>query len=154
MSVIAILGSDFDATSRIPEVIDWAQEDVQTLLGSISKHIVCLFVNWYWESLSVKNQYMDSPDRQSFLEACRPGGKYDGIVGIYRENNSARKIGVFDKQLVDGLPQSLKWIAHNGAGYDPVDVHACKARGNHSRQDGFLFFDPACCQASMSPIRQ
>ncbi|KAF8345981.1 hypothetical protein F5887DRAFT_964351 [Amanita rubescens] len=86
--------------------------DLQTLLGSISEII-----------------YMDSPDRPSFLEACRPGGKYDGIIGIYRENESAQKIGKFDKEIIDGLPQSVKWIAHNGAGYDPVNVHACKARG-------------------------
>ncbi len=72
---------------------------------------------------------MDSPDRASFLAECKSGGKYDGIVGIYRENESSKIIGVYDKELVDGLPSSLKWIAHNGAGYDPVDVHACKARG-------------------------
>ena len=23
----------------------------------------------------------------------------------------------------------MKWIAHNGAGYDSIDIHACKARG-------------------------
>jgi lactate dehydrogenase-like 2-hydroxyacid dehydrogenase len=72
---------------------------------------------------------MDSPDRASFLAECKPRGKYDGIVGIYRENESARAIGVYDKEIINGLPQSLKWIAHNGAGYDPVDVHACKDRG-------------------------
>lgn len=27
------------------------------------------------------------------------------------------------------MPSSVKWIAHNGAGYDPVDVHACIAKG-------------------------
>ena len=85
-------------------------------------------------SISVKLsngiQYMDSPDRASFLKACRSGGKYDGVIGIYRENDSADKIGKFDKEVINGLPSSVKWIAHNGAGYDPVDVHACKARGN------------------------
>ncbi|KAF8721194.1 hypothetical protein AX14_010488 [Amanita brunnescens Koide BX004] len=96
----------------ICETIVWAQDDLQRLLGDISEIIA-----------------MDSQDRSSFVEACRPGGKYDGVIGIYRENDSADKIGKFDKQLVDSLPQSVKWIAHNGAGYDPVDVHACKARG-------------------------
>jgi len=51
-------------------------------------------------------------------------------VGIYRENESSEKIGNFDMDLINGFPSSLKWIAHNGAGYDAVDVHACKARGN------------------------
>ncbi|KAJ3514801.1 hypothetical protein NLJ89_g2157 [Agrocybe chaxingu] len=74
-------------------------------------------------------KYVDSPDRKSFLAGFGPGGKYEGAVGIYRENESAAKIGRFDKELIDGLPSSVKWIAHNGAGYDPVDVHACIARG-------------------------
>ncbi|KXN85302.1 Putative 2-hydroxyacid dehydrogenase UNK4.10 [Leucoagaricus sp. SymC.cos] len=96
----------------ICSIIVWAQKEVQDLLGPIADVI-----------------WMDSPDRASFLTDCKPGGKYDGIVGIYRENESAKNIGIYDKQIIDGLPQSLKWIAHNGAGYDPVDVRACKARG-------------------------
>lgn len=81
------------------------------------------------QTLKLAVKYVDSPDRKSFLAAFGPGGKYEGTVGIYRENDSAEKIGKFDKELIDGLPSSVKWIAHNGAGYDPVDVHACIARG-------------------------
>jgi lactate dehydrogenase-like 2-hydroxyacid dehydrogenase len=73
--------------------------------------------------------YVDSPDRKSFLAEFGSGRKYENTVGIYRENESASKIGIFDKELIDGLPSSVRWIAHNGAVYDPVDVHACKARG-------------------------
>ncbi|TBU23809.1 D-isomer specific 2-hydroxyacid dehydrogenase [Dichomitus squalens] len=72
---------------------------------------------------------MDSPNREEFFAGLQPGGKYDGIVGIYRHNISADYIGIFDEQLVAKLPQSVKWIAHNGAGYDQIDVHACKERG-------------------------
>jgi len=36
---------------------------------------------------------------------------------------------VYDKELVDALPDTVKYISHNGAGYDQIDVHACKARG-------------------------
>jgi phosphoglycerate dehydrogenase-like enzyme len=75
-------------------------------------------------------QYLDSPDRKSFLAEFGPGGKYENTVAIYRENESSEKIGTFDEELISGLPSSIKWIAHNGAGYDPVDVHACKSRGN------------------------
>lgn len=74
-------------------------------------------------------QYVDSPDRTSFLADFGPGGKYENTVGIYRENESAGIIGTFDKALIDGLPSTVRWIAHNGAGYDPVDVYACKAKG-------------------------
>ena len=37
--------------------------------------------------------------------------------------------GRFDKELVDVLPSSLKFVSHNGAGYDSIDAHACAARG-------------------------
>ncbi|KAI3480725.1 hypothetical protein L1887_57204 [Cichorium endivia] len=57
------------------------------------------------------------------------GGKYANIVAIYRHNDSADKIGVFDAELINALPASLKFICHNGAGYDQIDVHAAKARG-------------------------
>ncbi|KIK09206.1 hypothetical protein K443DRAFT_671690 [Laccaria amethystina LaAM-08-1] len=96
----------------ICSTIVWAHDDVKELLGGIAEII-----------------YVDAPDRASFLADCKPEGKYGGAVGIYRENESAKEIGVFDKELIDGLPSKVKWIAHNGAGYDPVDVHACIARG-------------------------
>ncbi|KAF8070768.1 D-isomer specific 2-hydroxyacid dehydrogenase [Lyophyllum atratum] len=90
----------------------WAQDDVQRLLGDITEVV-----------------YLDSKNRSEFLAAFQPGGKYSDVVGIYRENGSADIIGVFDKEIINGLSSSVKWIAHNGAGYDPVDVHACIAKG-------------------------
>jgi lactate dehydrogenase-like 2-hydroxyacid dehydrogenase len=50
-------------------------------------------------------------------------------VAIYRVNESAEHVGVFDKALIDVLPPTLRWIAHNGAGYDAIDVKACKEKG-------------------------
>jgi glyoxylate reductase len=38
--------------------------------------------------------------------------------------------GPFDNELVSLLPQSLKYICHNGAGYDNIDVNACTQRGS------------------------
>lgn len=72
---------------------------------------------------------MDSPDRADFLAGLKSGGKYEGIVGVYRHNTSADFIGVFDAEIIDALASSVKWIAHNGAGYDQIDIHACKAKG-------------------------
>ena len=37
--------------------------------------------------------------------------------------------GSFDAELVAKLPSSLKYICHNGAGYDNIDVAACSSRG-------------------------
>ncbi|KAL4071319.1 D-isomer specific 2-hydroxyacid dehydrogenase [Scleroderma yunnanense] len=74
---------------------------------------------------------MDSPDRADFLAGLRPGGKYDGIVGVYRHNDSAARIGVFDKEIIGALAATgtIKWIAHNGAGYDQIDIQECAAKG-------------------------
>ena len=64
------------------------------------------------------------------LFRSKPGGKYEGVVGVYRHNVSADLIGIFDKEVVDALAESgLKWIAHNGAGYDQIDVLRCKEKG-------------------------
>ncbi|KAH7883187.1 D-isomer specific 2-hydroxyacid dehydrogenase [Phlebopus sp. FC_14] len=74
---------------------------------------------------------MDSPDRADFLAGLHAGGKYEGIVGIYRNNTSADRIGVFDKEIVSALAATgtVRWIAHNGAGYDQIDVAECAAKG-------------------------
>lgn len=37
--------------------------------------------------------------------------------------------GPFDAELVQALPSSLKYICHNGAGYDNIDVAACTSKG-------------------------
>ena len=73
-------------------------------------------------------QHLDSEDRADFLAGFCKGGKYANVIGIYRTNESASKIGIFDKELIDGL-SGVKWIAHNGAGYDAVDAQACVKKG-------------------------
>nr|CDI52005.1 2-hydroxyacid dehydrogenase [Melanopsichium pennsylvanicum 4]SNX82454.1 probable GOR1 \ len=72
--------------------------------------------------------HLDTPNRDEFFTACK-SGKYSNIAAIYRHNDSADKIGVFDSDLIAALPSSLKFICHNGAGYDQIDVHAAKTRG-------------------------
>jgi glyoxylate reductase len=74
-------------------------------------------------------QLMDSPDRADLFANLKQGGKYEGTVVIYRHNSSADRVGVFDRALIGALPPGVKWIAHNGAGYDQIDVHACKEKG-------------------------
>ncbi|TFK74026.1 2-hydroxyacid dehydrogenase [Pluteus cervinus] len=92
--------------------IVWALDDVKELLGPVSEVI-----------------HLDSKNRKEFLDDFKPGGKYHGVVAIFREITSVQFIGIFDKELIDGIGESVRWIAHNGAGYDQVDVQACKARG-------------------------
>lgn len=74
---------------------------------------------------------MESKDRPHFLSNLKPNGKYAGIVGVYRHNLSADYIGFFDEEIVSALATAgVKWIAHNGAGYDQIDVQSCKAHGS------------------------
>jgi len=72
---------------------------------------------------------MDSLDRADFLAGFKSGGKYEGTIGMFRQNGSSDRIGYFDPELVQALPSTVKWIAHNGAGYDQINVDACKAKG-------------------------
>ena len=37
--------------------------------------------------------------------------------------------GPFDAELLSALPASLKYICHNGAGYDNIDVAGCTQKG-------------------------
>jgi glyoxylate reductase len=72
---------------------------------------------------------MNSPNRNEFLAGLAPGGRYHGITGIYRDNTSTDFIGIFDNEIIRAISPSVKWIAHNGAGYDQIDVQACKTYG-------------------------
>lgn len=36
--------------------------------------------------------------------------------------------GKYDKALVEALPKSVRFICHNGAGYDNLDISSCDAR--------------------------
>lgn len=56
-------------------------------------------------------------------------GEYDDVVAIYRSNDSTSVTGPFNRELLQSLPKSLKFITHNGAGYDNIDVPACTENG-------------------------
>jgi lactate dehydrogenase-like 2-hydroxyacid dehydrogenase len=92
--------------------IVWAHDEVKEMLGPIAEVV-----------------RMDSPNREHFFQHLN--STYANIVGIYRHNTSADRIGIFDAELVNTLPKTVAWIAHNGAGYDQIDIAACKARGIH-----------------------
>ena len=66
-------------------------------------------------------------DRADFLRDCHEG-KLDGVVAAYRTFASGKITGRIDGEIVSALPKSLKFLAHCGAGYDQIDVHACSAR--------------------------
>lgn len=83
-----------------------------------------------WKSLGTRYEPREyiTGDRESFLARCK-AGEYDGVVGLYRSNGSTSITGPFDAELIAALPKSLKYICHNGAGYDNIDVPAATDAG-------------------------
>jgi hypothetical protein len=86
--------------------------------------------NQEWSDLGKKYTLKEfrTGSRDDFLSKCKQG-EYDDVVGLYRSNNSVTQTGPFDQQLLSSLPKSLKYICHNGAGYDNIDVDAFTQRG-------------------------
>jgi len=66
--------------------------------------------------------------REEFLKNCEDGG-WNDVVALYRSNDSTSLTGLFDAELVSKLPESLRFICHNGAGYDNIDIAACTSKG-------------------------
>ena len=66
--------------------------------------------------------------RSEFLDECR-SGLLDGVRVAYRSFASFGVTGRIDDELLAVLPPSLRFICHNGAGYDQIDVAACTAHG-------------------------
>lgn len=97
---------------------------------------------------------MNSPDRADFVKNLQEGGRYEGTVAIYRENSSAERVGVFDEALIAALPPGVRWIAHNGAGYDQIDVNACKEKGTSRRllPPEFQIYPRSAGKADISPL--
>lgn len=85
-----------------------------------------------WTSLSSIADLVTakSTTRAEFISECNSGA-LDGVVVAYRTFDSNSITGPVDAELVPHLPSSLRFICHNGAGYDSIDVAACTKRGIH-----------------------
>ncbi|OJJ34999.1 hypothetical protein ASPWEDRAFT_40137 [Aspergillus wentii DTO 134E9] len=83
-----------------------------------------------WEDLSSLLTLKEFPTgtREEFIQNCKDG-KYDDVVVIYRSNTSNKYTGPFDAEMLSVLPSSLKYICHNGAGYDNIDISGCSQKG-------------------------
>ncbi|KAK2792884.1 hypothetical protein FQN52_002562 [Onygenales sp. PD_12] len=82
-----------------------------------------------WKELSsraILKEYRTG-NREEFIANCT-SGEYDDVVAIYRSNASTPVTGPFNAELLRVLPTSLKFICHNGAGYDNIDVKACSEK--------------------------
>ncbi|KAF4263931.1 hypothetical protein KXW39_002676 [Aspergillus fumigatus] len=99
------------------------------LLGSIVHLFFASSAHKTWQSLSEIAELITptATNRAEFLQECR-SGKLDGVVAAYRTFDSITITGFIDEELVNALPRSVSFLAHCGAGYDQIDVHACSAR--------------------------
>ncbi|OAA38641.1 glyoxylate reductase [Metarhizium rileyi] len=64
--------------------------------------------------------------RAAFIAECKSGA-LDGVSVAFRTFDSFAITGKIDSELCDALPETLKFMCHNGAGYDQVDIQACTA---------------------------
>ncbi|KAG4442127.1 hypothetical protein IFR05_002413 [Cadophora sp. M221] len=81
-----------------------------------------------FSSFAELKEFLGPKTRADFLKELE-SGSYDDVVALYRSNDSTKITGEFDQELVSKLPASLKYICHNGAGYDNIDVAACTNKG-------------------------
>ena len=65
--------------------------------------------------------------REEFIKDLH--GKYANVVAIGRGYLTGQKVGMFDEELISHFPSSLKYIAHQGTGYDQIDVDELNKRG-------------------------
>ncbi|KAK0872014.1 hypothetical protein LTS16_024272 [Friedmanniomyces endolithicus] len=83
-----------------------------------------------WEALSSLAELKEYPtgSPSDFLTTLHSPA-YSTLLAIARSNDSTSLTGPFDAALIAALPASVRYITHNGAGYDNIDVAACTARG-------------------------
>ena len=84
-----------------------------------------------WQDISkIASKLYEYPEgsRDDFISKCR-NGEFRDVFALYRGNDSNPITGNFNAELVEALPSSLKFICHNGAGYDNIDIPACTKRG-------------------------
>ncbi|GFF69641.1 60S ribosomal protein L17 [Aspergillus udagawae] len=116
-----------------------------------------------WEDLSSILTLKEFPEgtRDEFIRNCKEG-QYDDVVVIYRSNASTKFTGPFDAELLSVLPKSLKYICHNGAGYDNIDIPACSEKGiavsstpvavNHATADVGIFLMIGALRQAYIPL--
>ncbi|KPI38729.1 putative 2-hydroxyacid dehydrogenase UNK4.10 [Cyphellophora attinorum] len=83
-----------------------------------------------WSALSTKYTLHEfrTGTRSQFLSRLK-SNDFASVTALYRSNASATLTGPFDREICAALPSSLKYICHNGAGYDNIDVDAFTERG-------------------------
>jgi len=69
-----------------------------------------------------------STNRKDFIEECKSGA-FDGVIAGFRTFPSVSITGRIDAELVPHFPSTMKFLCHNGAGYDQIDIAPCTEKG-------------------------
>lgn len=79
------------------------------------------FAQAKWDEVAKIADVIDceSQNREEFIKDLQT--KYKDITNIARTYASVKQTGRFDAELASHMPQSLKSVSHNGAGYDQID---------------------------------
>ncbi|KAK9236938.1 D-isomer specific 2-hydroxyacid dehydrogenase [Lipomyces kononenkoae] len=83
-----------------------------------------------WASLSevATLSVCDSSTPEEFIREL--AGKYSDVTAVYHCPMNETKAGaIINKQLIEALPPSLKFICHIGAGYDMIDANELGKKG-------------------------
>lgn len=75
-----------------------------------------LSANESWASIAETAEIVvpAARNRDEFIAECRSGA-LDGVRAAYRTFYSAEVTGLIDEELVKELPESLRFVCHNGA---------------------------------------
>ncbi|KAL9604511.1 MAG: hypothetical protein Q9219_000476 [cf. Caloplaca sp. 3 TL-2023] len=72
-----------------------------------------------------------SSNRDEFLKECRSGA-FNGTRAVYRTFPSVSTTGRIEGEVAEALAGAgVRFIAHNGAGYDQINVAHCTTHGIH-----------------------
>ncbi|KAL8926468.1 MAG: hypothetical protein Q9172_001771 [Xanthocarpia lactea] len=72
-----------------------------------------------------------STEPADFLDECRSGA-FNGTKAVYRTFQSVSITGRIEGEVVKALAEAgVRFIAHNGAGYDQIDIPSCTTHGIH-----------------------
>lgn len=81
--------------------------------------IVVRSANDSWTSLSSLAEIIEpnARNRSEFIKECT-SGRLDNVSVIFRTFESIEITGRFDEEILEALPASVRFICHNGEGWN------------------------------------
>ncbi|KAF7904684.1 hypothetical protein EAF00_002018 [Botryotinia globosa] len=90
----------------------------------VKRTIYCASSEWNNLSDVAELIYLKDCHRDTFRNGCH-SGHYDGVVVIIRCEDAYKYAGRFDTDLIQFLPESVRFICAPQVGYDQIDINTC-----------------------------